>query len=195
MVVTSSGSSSSAVPLTSINDFTAPFSEDVNYQITSYQGYRNDPFNPSETKFHNGIDLYAPEGTDIVASAQGKVYEVGYSATGSGNYVYIEHDINGVKYYSIYAHMSDDSIVVHAGELVEKKQKIGVIGKTGMATGIHCHFTIATPKLIFDEEHLIDVNTLIDNDLYKRNHPDYFENNDPSDNDYFKNKSNSYVNN
>ena len=66
----------------------------VNYTITSPFGSRSDPFTGEES-FHSGIDLWAPAGTDIVASAGGKVYKTGYEANGLGNYVKIQHDVSG----------------------------------------------------------------------------------------------------
>lgn len=54
-----------------------------------------------------------------------------------GGYIVLQHD-NGT--YTVYAHMSRTN--VHTGDKVKQGQKIGVIGDTGIATGVHLHFEI-----------------------------------------------------
>ncbi|MEK7135159.1 MAG: M23 family metallopeptidase, partial [Patescibacteria group bacterium] len=88
---------------------------------------------------HNGVDLAAPVGTPIVASADGKVIlsrTGGYNG-GYGTYVVISH-ANGTQ--SLYAHMSANNVAV--GEVVSQGQVIGAIGMTGKTTGPHIHFEI-----------------------------------------------------
>lgn len=139
-----------------ISYFTIPFEDNVNYVITSKYGTRIDPLNNNVISFHNGLDVSAPVGTNIVSSADGVIHSVGYSESGLGNYVYIEHDFGGVVMYTMYGHMLDDSIVVKVGDTVKSKQKIGVIGSSGRSTGVHLHFMISKGKLGFTEEDLID---------------------------------------
>lgn len=153
LIVSSSGNDTY---VTLINgEFKPPFSPEVRYRITSKFGTRIDPFT-DETTFHSGIDVTANEGSDIVASANGIVVETGFEENGLGNYVYIEHNINGVIYYTGYGHMLDDSIVVTEGQPVQQYEKIGTIGSTGKSTGIHCHFMLMTPKLEIKKKYLID---------------------------------------
>lgn len=168
LIADGSNGDPSAVSVGDLLDFTAPFSLDVTYTITSPFGSRSDPFTGEET-FHSGIDLSAPEGTDIVASASGKVWKVGYEPNGLGNYVKIEHDVNGETYYTAYGHMLDDSIVVSDGEIVEAGQKLGVIGSTGKSTGIHVHFMLMSPNCTYNKSDLQDPQSIIDNDLIRRN--------------------------
>lgn len=88
---------------------------------------------------YNGVDLAAPIGTPILASAAGDVLiakEGGWNA-GYGNYVVIRHD-NGTQ--TLYAHQS--SVAVSAGERVSQGQVIGYVGSTGKSTGAHVHFEI-----------------------------------------------------
>jgi len=136
--------------------FSTPFEENINYTITSHFGNRIDPITLDKISFHSGIDLSAPAGTSIVAIADGVVYEVGYSETGLGNYVYIEHDFGSFKMYSMYGHMLDDSIVVKVGDKIKTKDKIGTIGSTGRSTGIHLHLMISKNKISFNETDLLD---------------------------------------
>lgn len=149
---TTGGDETTAISLT----LKTPFEDGVEFSITSLFGERQDPIETDKIKFHTGIDLAAIDGTNIVSSLDGKVIEVGYSETGLGNYVYIEHNISGIKVYTIYGHMLDNSIVVKKGDLVATKQKIGVIGNTGKSTGTHLHFVICIDKLSFDKKYLLD---------------------------------------
>ncbi|MDD4623787.1 MAG: M23 family metallopeptidase [Bacilli bacterium] len=121
--------------------FTAPFEELVDYTITSKYGERIDPFT-NKKSFHSGIDLAASDGTNIVASYKGYVIEAGYEEEGLGEYVVIEHNIEGIVYRTTYGHILKDSTIVTVGEKVETKQKIAIIGSTGKSTGTHVHFMV-----------------------------------------------------
>ncbi|MDO8481904.1 MAG: peptidoglycan DD-metalloendopeptidase family protein [bacterium] len=88
---------------------------------------------------YNGVDLGAPRGTPILASATGDVIvakEGGWNG-GYGSYVVIQHD-NGSQ--TLYSHAS--SVIVYAGEHVVRGQVIAYVGATGKATGPHVHFEI-----------------------------------------------------
>lgn len=145
------------------NTFYVPFSDEVNYSISSEFGYRTNPLTNEETKLHTGIDLVAPEGTDILASCDGYVIKTGYAPENFGNYVYIEHNIDGKIYYTAYGHMANDSIVVSVGQQVHAKDKIGVIGATGKVTGTHLHFSIMTPNPKLTKENLVNPRELLTN--------------------------------
>lgn len=88
---------------------------------------------------HNGVDLAAPVGTPILASADGKVIlsRTGGWNGGYGTYVVVSHS-NGTQ--SLYAHMKDNNVSV--GDIVKQGQVIGTIGMTGKTTGPHIHFEI-----------------------------------------------------
>jgi murein DD-endopeptidase MepM/ murein hydrolase activator NlpD len=89
---------------------------------------------------HNGIDLAAPVGTPLRASASGTVIisrSNGAWNGGYGNFVVISHG-NGTQ--SLYAHMS--RTLVSVGEAVSQGETIGSIGMTGLTTGPHVHFEI-----------------------------------------------------
>jgi LysM repeat protein len=97
---------------------------------------------------HNAVDLAAPIGTHIVASADGTVIisriNGGWNG-GYGNFVVISHS-NGSQ--TLYAHMETRS-VVKAGEHVKQGQLIGYIGMTGHTTGPHIHFEIRGAQNLF----------------------------------------------
>ena len=88
---------------------------------------------------YNAVDLAAPKGTTIVASAAGQVIiaRAGAWNGGYGNYVVISHS-NGTQ--TLYGHMS--KILVSAGQTVAQGQKIGLVGSTGESTGPHVHFEV-----------------------------------------------------
>lgn len=153
--------------LVATNTFCSPLSANCElyenqsyYKVTSNYGYRFDPFD-GFLSFHNGIDLGANEGTPIYASSNGIVYEVGYSESGLGNYIYIRHESELGVLYSAYGHMLDDSIVVEEGEIVYKGMQIGSVGSTGNSTGNHLHFMIMKEKISFQKKDLIDPTYII----------------------------------
>lgn len=104
-------------------------------EITSLFGSRIHPIS-GEEHTHTGIDLAAPEGTDIEAAATGKVVFAGEKG-GYGNLVIIEH-ADGQQTY--YAHCSE--LLVEQGQKVTKGQTIAQVGSTGSSTGPHLHFEL-----------------------------------------------------
>lgn len=87
---------------------------------------------------YNGIDIGAPAGTPIYASAAGRVVVArasGYNG-GYGSYVVIQHQNS----QTLYAHMS--AVLVSPGDTVQKGEAIGRVGNTGKSTGNHLHFEV-----------------------------------------------------
>jgi murein DD-endopeptidase MepM/ murein hydrolase activator NlpD len=105
--------------------------------ITSMWGWRADPFTGSR-EFHNGIDIGAPEGTEVMAAREGTVDEVGTS-NALGNYVVITHSGG---YQTVYGHLSVIGVTLR--QRVGTGSIIGAVGHTGMATGPHLHFEVRT---------------------------------------------------
>lgn len=89
---------------------------------------------------YNGVDIGAPTGTGVYASAGGTVIIAngggGWNG-GYGNYIVVRHD-NGAQ--TLYAHLS--RVMVSSGERVAKGETIGTVGSTGKSTGSHLHFEI-----------------------------------------------------
>ncbi|WP_282935585.1 M23 family metallopeptidase [Paenibacillus sp. RC67] len=85
--------------------------------------------------FHPGMDMVS-EQSAIMASDSGKVVFAGWK-TGYGNCIIIDHQ-NG--YSTLYGHLS--KIGVNSDEAVQKGEKIGIMGSTGNATGVHLHFEV-----------------------------------------------------
>jgi hypothetical protein len=98
---------------------------------------------------HAGLDFGVPVNTPIYASFDGKVKSVTHkyqtnqqdSNLGWGNVVILEHDVNGTKHQSIYAHLSSER-VVRQGDTVSMGQLIGYSGNSGSSTGPHLHYQI-----------------------------------------------------
>lgn len=88
---------------------------------------------------YNGVDIAAPVGTPIMASADGDVIVAKNSGWNGGyaNYVVIKHG-NGSQ--TLYAHNS--KVIVSVGQRVVRGQVIAYVGATGNATGPHIHFEI-----------------------------------------------------
>ncbi len=90
---------------------------------------------------HNGVDLAAPVGTPIVASADGTVIisrvNGGWNG-GYGNFIVIAHN-NGTQ--TLYSHMQSRTVVT-LGQKVNQGDLVGYIGMTGHTTGPHLHFEI-----------------------------------------------------
>lgn len=89
--------------------------------------------------FHNGLDIAANVGTPIYAAAAGTVTDV-KSGGPYGKHVFIEHEIDGEKWMTVYAHMH--KIEVKTGQTLLQGEGIGQIGNTGNSSGPHLHFEV-----------------------------------------------------
>ncbi len=103
--------------------------------ISSQYGYRIHPIS-NVRSFHKGIDIPAPQDTDIVSIDDGIVTFSGYQS-GYGNVVKIKHFDGKI---SIYAH--NNSLIVSEGDVVKQGDIIAKVGSTGNSTGNHVHFEI-----------------------------------------------------
>jgi murein DD-endopeptidase MepM/ murein hydrolase activator NlpD len=98
---------------------------------------------------HTGTDIAAPSGTTIWAAKGGTVSYAGWS-NGYGYNILIDHG-DGTK--TRYAHCS--SLAVYSGQQVSQGQVIGYVGRTGWATGNHCHFEIINNGRFLDARNYI----------------------------------------
>ena len=105
-------------------------------EFTSGYGTRTDPFRGGAAR-HQGIDLAAPVGTPIYATADGTVGEAGYNRGGYGNLIKLNHG-RGIE--TRYGHLS--RILVSPGQRVARGQLIGHMGSTGRSTGSHLHYEV-----------------------------------------------------
>ena len=105
--------------------------------ITSSFGQRIDPvLHNGEGEFHTGLDISAPVGTPVRATADGTVKSAAVQ-NGYGREVIIDH---GQGLETCYAHMS--GFAVMAGETVVRGQVIGYVGMTGRTTGANLHYEV-----------------------------------------------------
>lgn len=104
-------------------------------KMTSDYGMRVHPVLGGR-RAHKGVDLAAPSGTAVYATADGTVGMAQWYSS-YGKYVSIEH---GADLETRYAHLSD--YIVAPGQSVKKGQLIGYIGSTGRSTGPHLHYEV-----------------------------------------------------
>ena len=107
----------------------------ADYTMSSGYGHRIDPIYGS-TKFHEGLDFAADQGTNVFATGEGKVVQAG-RREGYGNCIDVDH---GYNYLTRYAHLSE--ILVTQGTEVKRGQLIGKVGSTGKSTGPHLHYEV-----------------------------------------------------
>jgi murein DD-endopeptidase MepM/ murein hydrolase activator NlpD len=99
-------------------------------------GWRDSVSEIGEAEYHNGIDICAPFGYQVLASADGVVALV-ERRPDYGNLIIVDH---GSGLTTRYAHLS--GFMVSQGERVKRGQIIGLVGKTGRATGPHLHYEV-----------------------------------------------------
>lgn len=94
---------------------------------------------------HNGLDLIAPAGEEVRASADGVVSDVVRSRKGLGNVITIDHE-NGYK--TRYAHLAD--MEVRKGMRVKKGRRLGYVGVSGNSFAPHLHYEVLKDTLVMD---------------------------------------------
>ena len=113
----------------------APSMWPIEGPVTSSFGEREDPFN-GEGAFHSGIDISAPDGTPVRATADGEVSDASMGA-GYGREVVLNH---GHDVMTVYGHLS--AIAVLPGQHVKQGQVVGYVGQSGRSTGPHLHYEV-----------------------------------------------------
>ena len=116
------------------------------WKVSSKMGWRMHPVK-KEKKHHNGTDIFGlgKGPTYIESFYDGKVLKATVSTApggGFGHYVVVQHKIGKDFYTSLYAHLKPGSIKVKAGQKIEAGTVLGVMGTSGMSTGVHLHWEI-----------------------------------------------------
>ena len=89
---------------------------------------------------HTGVDLAAPEGTTVLAAADGTVTEYDYNED-DGYYLVLYHSMDdGTSWQTRYSHLG--SVKVQVGQQVVQGQEIAACGSTGASTGPHLHWEV-----------------------------------------------------
>lgn len=105
-------------------------------RITSAYGKRVSPFS-GRVEMHEGLDIAAKYGTQILAAADGKITFAGYKGF-YGKMIVIDH---GYGVETKYAHISE--FLKKAGDRVKKGDPIAQVGNTGRSTGAHLHYEVS----------------------------------------------------
>jgi murein DD-endopeptidase MepM/ murein hydrolase activator NlpD len=105
------------------------------FRVTSDFGLRPNPVT-GNIVMHQGLDLAAPEGTEVYAVSDGTVIDIGYDRI-YGNYIIIRHKDNLT---SLYGHLQRVEAVLRTQ--VKSGTLIGRVGSTGQSTGPHLHFEL-----------------------------------------------------
>ena len=108
-----------------------------NYTLSSTFGWRTLDGKPD---FHQAQDIAAPEGTPILASADGVVTVANATDSWGGGYGYYVRINHNGTYDTLYAHMV--AVAATHGQVVVKGQVIGYVGNTGNSRGNHLHFEV-----------------------------------------------------
>ncbi len=107
----------------------------VNSRIASSFGRRMDPFS-GEGTYHPGVDLEAPMGTPVRATADGVIRYAEWQS-GYGKAIVVDH---GSAIHTLYGHLSRFSVI--AGQPVRRGEVIGYSGSTGRSSGPHLHYEV-----------------------------------------------------
>lgn len=110
---------------------------------------------------HLGLDFQPPNDSPIYAIADGTVSLSQDDRYGYGNHVYINHgDLlgDGSNIVSLYAHMQHGSVPLVSGQQIKVGDFIGLVGRTGTATGIHLHFELLVDGVQVDPFQWLQMN-------------------------------------
>jgi murein DD-endopeptidase MepM/ murein hydrolase activator NlpD len=106
-------------------------------RISSYYGHRHG-------RHHDGIDIAANSGSNIVASDNGEVIFSG-QMSGYGNIIVVKHSGG---YHTVYAHNSKN--IARKGSKVSRGEVVALVGSTGRSTGPHLHYEIRRNNKVRD---------------------------------------------
>ncbi len=118
--------------------------------LTSRYGEQRSINGSEPSGHHGGTDFGALEGTPVTATNSGKVV-LARQMKVHGNMVVVDH---GGGLYSSYGHLS--AIQVAEGDAVEAGQQIGLVGNTGLSTGAHLHWEMASNGILLDAVRFTD---------------------------------------
>ena len=116
--------------------------------VTSYYGPRKSHY-AKRIKMHEGIDIGAPSGHPINATADGVISYAG-KKPGFGNFIKIKH---GYGIETVYAHAK--KLYVKSGQKIRRGQKIASVGSTGYSTGPHVHYEVRVNAVPVDPLYFI----------------------------------------
>ncbi len=112
-----------------------PLGRPVAGALTSSFGSRKDPVN-KKPGFHSGVDFRGKRGSEVMATADGKVIKAGRNGS-YGLYVQIDH---GNGYSTAFGHLK--KYTVKKGDRISRGQTVGLVGSSGRSTGPHLHYEV-----------------------------------------------------
>lgn len=130
----SESSAEAAPPSTTTDSLTAPL---ASLSVSSPFGYRTNPLTGAAGEMHTGVDYAGACSAPVLSAGEGVVVEAGFSASGAGNRIVVDHG-NGLK--TTYNHLA--TIGASVGQPMARGQQIAGVGTTGASTGCHLHFEV-----------------------------------------------------
>ncbi|CAF1238443.1 unnamed protein product, partial [Didymodactylos carnosus] len=129
---------------------------------------------------HAGVDINCtPASVGVVAMGDGDVVEAcdgqvvggAYTCAQGGNYVKIKYIVGDKPLYVFYFHLAQGSVAVLAGTRVKKGTQVGMIGTTGLSTGLHLDVTAQTNQGpadgLYNPTSIVDFRTFLEMDNWK----------------------------
>ena len=123
--------------------------------LGSGYGYRVDPIDRKTVKMHWGLDIGAPRGTNIIATADGVVSEIGWHS-GYGLTVVIDH---GFGFETRYGHCQ--RIRVKEGDAVKRGDVVATVGNTGRSIAPHLHYEVQVSGMRVNPKPYIDLSDVV----------------------------------
>ena len=117
----------------------APMEEETpSYWFSSGFGRRSHPLT-GRPQFHNGLDIAAPTGTPVIATADGVIEEIRKDPS-LGNMIQIAHKDSQMR--TLYGHLKNYADGLQVGTEIKRREVIGYVGNSGRSTGTHLHYGI-----------------------------------------------------
>ncbi len=111
------------------------------HRVNQYFGENPETYKPFHLPGHEGVDLFALNGANVYAAADGDVYQASHPKDHPyGLHVRIKHVVDGRTYHTVYAHLQETHVKV--GQKVAAGDLIGQADNTGNSFGSHLHLTL-----------------------------------------------------
>lgn len=133
------------------NNIQTNFIPPVDGRFSSIFGLKRIYNKQKRIRRHTGLDIAAPQGTNIKSPANGKVIRTG-SYFFTGNTVFIDH---GQGLITMYCHLNKTH--VKAGQKLTQGESIGTVGMTGRVSGPHLHWVVSLNNTKVDPKLFIPI--------------------------------------
>ena len=129
------------------------------WPVQDGKGYITADFGPGIHPFtgrwyiHKGVDIAWMRGTEVVATANGKVQRVAYEPYNLGHFVVIKHKYGFV---TVYGHLNQKPLVA-PGQQVGRGSVVGYLGSTGYSTGPHLHYEVRIAEQVVNPRQFLSI--------------------------------------